>query len=54
MLIGNKPKYVTSQPSTFMKTVEDELKEKRAKDMAHAKEKEAADNANDEEHVDKG
>ncbi len=33
MQIGNKPKYVSSQPSTFMKKIEVELAEKKVKDI---------------------
>ena len=46
MVIGNKPRYASSQPSTFMKGVEDELKDKRVKDAKDALERA---NANIEE-----
>ena len=39
MQIGNKPKYVSSQPSTFMKGIEVELAEKKIKDAKDARER---------------
>lgn len=39
MQIGNKPKYVSSQPSNFMKAIEEEIAEKKAKDARDAKER---------------
>ena len=39
MQIGKKPRYVTSQPSTFMKGIEVELEEKRIKDAKDSAER---------------
>jgi hypothetical protein len=36
--IGKKPKYVTSNPSVFMKNIEKEIQEKRIKDEENRKE----------------
>jgi hypothetical protein len=37
--IGNKPRYLTSQPSTLMKSLEVEMSEKRVRDAKDALER---------------